>query len=179
LFRTLARVAGISACCTCATGLVHAAEPSKEYEVKAAYLYNFANFASWPVSAFDGDTAPFRICTAGQNPFGSALDDTVRGERVGQHPLSVVRVTSPAEVKGCHILFVPASISNAASYVAAVGGAPVLTIGEGDRFLSEGGALRFVLDNGRVRFDANAKAAAAAGINLTSRLLQVARQVQQ
>jgi hypothetical protein len=168
----------------CAAGLLfalvvgaHAA--TREYEVKAAYLFNFANFASWPPNAFESPSAPLRICTVGPDPFGSTLADTVRNETVGGHPLIVVRAPSMEEIRRCHILFVPSDTPDTTAVVAAASKWPVVTVGETDGFLRAGGMLRFAVDEGRVRFDVNPRQATKVGVSLSSKLLQVARQVQQ
>lgn len=149
-----------------------------EYDVKAAYLYNFASFATWPASAFDGAAGPLRVCTVGPDMFGPVLADTLRDERIGSHPLVLVTAPPAGELRRCHILFIPARAANSDAILRAVAGAPVLTVGESDSFLRDGGVVRFVVENGRVRFDVNPAAVTTAGVTLNSRLLQVARQVQ-
>jgi len=79
-----------------------AQEPPLEYQVKAAYLYNFVKFVEWPAGAADGTLT---ICTAGRNPFGSALDDIVRGESIDGRAIAARVVAAPQA--GCHVLFVP------------------------------------------------------------------------
>ena len=155
-----------------------AAAVSKEYEVKAAFLFNFASFANWPDSAFESADAPFRVCVTGQDPFGAILDETLRGENVGSHPLIAVRAPTLEEMGRCHILFVPRQIADPAPILHAASRGAVLTVGEADGFLRTGGVLQFVIDEGRVRFDINTAPARKAGVSLTSRLLQVARVVQ-
>jgi hypothetical protein len=155
-----------------------AAAASKEYEVKAAFLFNFASFANWPEGAFDSASAPFKVCIIGPDPFGAVLDDTLRGENVGTHPLIAVRGPALGEVAECHILFVPRHTPDPAPFLQAAANGAVLTVGEEAGFLRSGGVLQFVIDEGRVRFDINTAPARKAGVSLTSRLLQVARVVQ-
>jgi hypothetical protein len=158
--------------------LATAQAASREYEVKAAYLFNFANFANWPSTAFESPSTPLRICTVGPDLFGPTLADTVRNETIDGHPLTVVRVPAIDEIRLCHILFVPANTPDANAIVAAALKWPVVTVGETDGFLRAGGILRFALDDGRVRFDVNPRQATKVGISLSAKLLQVARQVQ-
>jgi hypothetical protein len=151
---------------------------TREYEVKAAYLLNFASFATWPPHAFESPSAPFRICTVGPDVFGQTLADTIRNETIDGHPLAVVRAPPADEIRRCQILFVPAKTPDADALVAAASKWPVVTVGETDDFLRGGGILRFALDEGRVRFDVNPRQATAVGVSLSARLLQVARRVE-
>ena len=82
------------------------AQSSPEYQLKAVFLFNFAQFVEWPASAFPEPDTPLAICVLGEDPFGPYLDETVRGETVGNHPLAVRRYRAVDEVTGCHILFV-------------------------------------------------------------------------
>jgi hypothetical protein len=149
-----------------------------EYDLKAAYLYNFTQFVTWPATAFPDAGASLRICIAGDNPFGPTLANTVRNETAAGHPVEVATLASGQSIDGCHIVFVPPLSRNADTILAAAKVRPVLTVGDAPGFLEAGGIVRFVVLDGRVRFDVNVRQAAAAGLALSSRLLQVARQVQ-
>jgi hypothetical protein len=145
-----------------------------EYRVKAAYLFNFTKFVEWPSTAFVGGRSfSFSICVAGRNPFGPALTATLVGETAAGLPLAA-RLVNAGGAAGCHVLFVPAGVSPA-PYLRAVGKSPVLTVGESPDFLDQGGAINFILDGGRVRFEINQAAAARAQLRISSRLLQLGR----
>jgi hypothetical protein len=144
---------------------------SLEYQVKAAYLFNFAKFVEWPASAFAGQS-PLTICVAGSNPFGAALGDLVKGETVHGRPI-VARVVDGAGSL-CHVLFVPRG-EQLASFVRSGSKAPVLTVGETADFLEQGGIVSFVLEEGRVRFEMSPEAANRHGLMISSRLLRLAR----
>jgi len=148
-----------------------------EYDVKAAFLLNFTKFIEWPPSAFPGSSAPFAICILGKDPFGGALDAVVAGETVNGHPLIVRRLTEKPPAQSCQILYTGEPVKEAAQTLGSVGPG-MLTVGEGDAFLRGGGMVAFVTENRRVRFDINRSAAEAAGLKLSSRLLNVARSVQ-
>jgi hypothetical protein len=148
-----------------------------DYEVKAAYLYNFLSFVTWPPSFFDGPASPLRLCIAAPDPFGPVINDTMRGEQVEGRPIAVERLRGSEGAQRCHVLFVPAAAANGAELMRAVEGAPVLVVGETDEFLERGGVVRFFLDAGHVRFDISRTAAERRGLMLSSRLLQVARRV--
>jgi hypothetical protein len=150
-----------------------------EYQVKAVYLYNFAQFVTWPRGAFAGRTAPLELCIAGEDPFGPALDRVVQGERVDGHPLVVRRDRTHSDLRGCHILFVGASEdSHVEAVLAGLGdGATTLTVGESGRFLRAGGLIRFKLDQNRVRLEVNRTQLDRQGLKLSSKLLRVAELV--
>jgi hypothetical protein len=141
-----------------------------EYRVKAAYLFNFTRFVEWPAGAF-ADTKAFSICVAGKNPFGTALSSTFAGERAAGLPLAA-RVVNPGGASSCHVLFVPRGIA-AAAYLRGIGASPVLTVGESPGFLAQGGAINFVLESGRVRFEIDQTAAERARLRVSSRLLRL------
>jgi len=152
------------------------AKPEAEYQVKAAFLLNFTRFVEWPAAAFADDTSPFTICVLGADPFGEALDQVVEGESAANRKLEVRRIQLPPAAKSCQVLFVARSEKDVAGIVGGLGPG-ILTIGEGDGFLRGGGMIAFVLEEHHVRFDINHRAAAKASLNLSSRLLGVARSV--
>jgi YfiR/HmsC-like len=80
--------------------------PSREYQLKAVFLFNFTQFVDWPPTAFPNEQAPMVIGVIGDNPFGSYLQETVSGEKVNGHPVVVENYTNAGEIKSCHILFV-------------------------------------------------------------------------
>jgi len=140
-----------------------------EYQVKAAYLYNFVKFVEWPAGAVAGTLT---ICTAGRNPFGVALDAIVRGESIDGHAIAARQVATPQA--GCNVLFVPGDVP-AAEYLRAARDAPVLTVGESTNFIAQGGIISFVRDAGMIRFEIDQDAATRAGLQISSRLLRLAR----
>src|SRR5216110_957205 len=90
-------------------GLLGAAAPVSEYQLKAVFLFNFAQFVEWPPAAFAGDTSPIVIGVLGEDPFGAYLDETVRGEKVGNRPIQVQRYRRADEITTCHVLFISRS----------------------------------------------------------------------
>jgi hypothetical protein len=146
-----------------------AKEVSLEYQVKAVYLFNFAKFVEWPAEAQAG---PLTICVAGQNPFGDALDEALRGESVNNRSLTARVIPGPEP--GCHVIFVPRGAATTA-YLRAARGAPTLTVGETPDFLAQGGIINFILEGGKVRFQIDSKAAERADLRISSHLLRLAR----
>ena len=148
-----------------------------EHELKAAYLFNLAQFVTWPSTAFDSPESPLRICVVGGDSFSAVLEKTVENEAAAGHPLVVESIRSLEMLQECHIAFVPGARSDTDAVLRATAGRAVLTVGEAASFLDAGGIVRFVVAGGRVRFDINARPAAAAGLAVSSRVLQVARYV--
>lgn len=149
--------------------------PPKEYQLKAVFLFNFAQFVEWPPQAFPEPDTPLVIGVLGNDPFGSYLDETVRGETVDRHPLAVRRFRRVDEITACHILFItrPAD-SHLPDVLAALKGRTILTVGDAERFAGQGGMIRFVTDRNRIRLRINVDAAEAAGLKISSKLLRPA-----
>jgi YfiR/HmsC-like len=149
--------------------------PALEYEVKAAFLLNFTRFIDWPPGAPQG--APFNLCILGDDPFDGVLDRIMAGESVNGRKL-VVRRLGNEPTGECQLVFTEANPKQVSSMISRLGPG-VLTVGEGDAFLKEGGMIAFVLENRHVRFDINHGAASKAALRISSRLLSVARSVEE
>ncbi|MEA2562452.1 MAG: hypothetical protein QOH06_3956 [Acidobacteriota bacterium] len=146
-----------------------------EYDLKAAFLFNFAKFVEWPAGAFAGDRAPLTICVYGEDPFGATLDEVVRDERVGERSLLVQRPDSVNDLRECHVLFVSRSEKDRLGDVMAeVKGKPVLTVADMDGFLRAGGIINFVLEGSKVRFLIDQEAAGRSGLQISSKLMRLA-----
>jgi hypothetical protein len=148
-----------------------------EYDVKAAYIFNLLPFTTWPPSAFASPSAPLTICVAQPDPFGGVLAQTFANEQVGTHPIVIKQVTSPGAVPQCHVLFIGADADANGALEQAAATSAVLTVGEGPQFERRGGIITFVVEFGRVRFDVSQTAAARVNIQLSSKVLQVARNI--
>jgi hypothetical protein len=156
---------------------ISAQSVSKEYQVKAAFLYNFSQFIEWPPRALPGQS-PLVIGVLGSNPFGNYLEEIVRGERVGYHPLVVLRFRQVSEIQYCHILFVSQSEANQLDQILAyVRGRNILTVGDIENFAVRGGMIRFVTENNKIRFKINLAAARGANLTISSKLLRAAETV--
>ncbi len=155
---------------------LYAQAPSfDEYQVKAAFLYNFAKFVEWPPGTFANPTDPIGICIVGQNPFGSTLENMVKGKKIGDRAFAVRRLTDTQQVKGCQILFIGAGEwKRARALLDALKGASVLTVGETDDFTSLGGVVAFQLEGPRVRIQIALESAERARLRISSKLLSLA-----
>lgn len=149
-----------------------------EYEVKAAFLFNFTRFVEWPASAFATDKAPIVIGLFHSDPFGAALRRVVEGQTVRGRAVEIRVVKSYDEVRSCHLVFVSAAEERRIPDLLRSGAAGrVLVVGESSGFAQAGGVMNFVMDGSRVRFEVNLRAAERAGLKLSSRLLSMARLV--
>jgi hypothetical protein len=158
-----------------AFGQAAAAQPGAlEYAVKANYLYKFAPFVEWPARVFASAASPFNICVLGADPFGRALDEAVRGQRIEGRAISVRRLRSAADVDDCHVLYLGRQPPQAADQtLKALRGTPVLTVTDAGQGV-QGGIVHFVLVEGRVRFSLDPNQAQANGIVLSSKLRALA-----
>ncbi len=153
-----------------------AEQPSLESQVKAAFLLNFTKFAEWPTESFTDPSSPISICVAGEDPIEPVLEQMVAGETVGGRRVAVLR--APADpAKSCQLLFVSKTEKEVPKLLAGAG-RNVLTVGESEGFLAQGGMINFVLETRRVRFDINQKAVVNSALKLSSKLFNVARQVE-
>lgn len=151
-----------------------AAQVTREYDLKAVFLYNFATFVEWPEAARPAAGEPIIIGVLGKDPFGATLDEVVAGEKLNGHPLQVRRYKSAEEARESHILFIGASEgSRLPGILQALKGRPVLTVGDMPRFMEAGGIIAFTTE-ARVQLHVNAPAARLAGLNISSKLLRVA-----
>ncbi len=146
-----------------------------EYQVKAVFLFNFAQFVEWPPEAFREAHSPVVIGVLGEDPFGSYLDETVRGEKVNNRPLVVQRYRRAEEIKTCHILFVSRSETERLEPIfAGLRGRNILTVGDAVGFAQRGGMIRFVTEKNKIRLRINLEAAKAASLMISSKLLRPA-----
>lgn len=144
-----------------------------EYQVKATYLFNFARYVEWPATAFADAQAPFVIGVLGDDPFDTALDEAVHGEKVNNRPLVVRRFSREEDVGDCHILFISRSEApRLAEIIARLRGRNILTVGDAEGFALAGGMIRFVTENNKTRLRINVEAAKAARLTISSKLLR-------
>ncbi len=151
---------------------------SSEYDVKAAFLFHFAQFVEWPKDAFKDAASPLTYCTVGPDPFSGALDQSLSGKTIGTRPLRVQHLKPEQEVKGCQVLFIGASETRKLSEIMAVVSArPILTVGESDDFAADGGIIGFRVEASKIRFDINLEASEKARLKISARLLALAKTV--
>jgi hypothetical protein len=182
----LAHVRSCVAAVVVAVGLVQAAAYAQapaspiEASVKAVFLFNFSKYVTWPATRGISERSPseIRVCVTGSDAFFDLLKAAVNGEDVGGRPLVPVALDGLDDAPSCQILFVgDVTTADARAWLTAVRGRQVLTVGEGN--LTDDIVIAFVRDDNRVRFDINRAAAGRRGLNISSKLLRLARQVRE
>jgi len=178
--RLLRRTALAATLLLAAAGSARAALAQEELElkVKAAFLFNFAKFTTWPASKVKSADAPLYLCVQGSGAMAAVLQETVRGRSIGSHAIDVLQSQRAEELRRCHIVYVTAaSDSQIATELGALANHAVLTVHEAAE-AKPGGVIRFFLsDGGRVRFEVNVTAASREELALSSKLLEVSQVV--
>lgn len=146
-----------------------------ESRVKAAFLLRFAQFVEWPPESLNGRDA-MQLCVVRPSPFGSDLRELASGERVKGRAVRIADVDAAGPFDACHVLFIPGRATMRA-VLRRVGSRHILTVGEGERFLEEGGIIRLRTIEGRVRFEIDAAAADRANLKVSAQLLRLALEV--
>ncbi|HEX9941487.1 MAG TPA: YfiR family protein [Thermoanaerobaculia bacterium] len=176
LKRSLAAPLLLAAALLAAPGAVRA-QVAAEYDVKAAFLYNFTKFVEWPPSAFIDDGSSLKLCVLGEDPFGKSLQ-TVAGEEVAGRKLTVLAKGTLPDPAICQILFISRSERERLSEIlSGVRGRPVLTVSDTKGFLDQGGIINFTLEGTKVRFEINQESAERSGLKISSKLLRLATRV--
>lgn len=159
-------------------GDLRAQSQAGEYSVKAAFLFNFAKFIEWPADSFKSPTDPMTYCVAGEDTFGELLDQALAGKTIGEHAVRLLRPKKPEDADACQIIFLASKQEKlSARFLERLKDHSVLTVGEADDFLKQGGIIRFVLDDNKVRFEISLTNADHAKLKVSSRLLALARNV--
>lgn len=179
--RRAAAIPGIQAvllalfCAGAARSAIPPAAP--EYDVKAAFLFQFTRFVEWPADAFSTPDAPFLICVLGRNPFGSALKDLSQGESASNHALVVRDHDRLDGLEECQIVFVGGTDdATVAQALAQLEGKRTLTVGDSADFARRGGVIGFVMVDGKLRLQVNRRSAEASQLRISAKLLRLAEQ---
>ena len=173
-------------CTFVCTALALAGEPGRiwaqaapdEYQLKAAFIFHFAQMVEWPAGTFETGNQPLTLCLLNSEPNRTEIRGTVEGKSTGGRVVRTRFLDSPINSDGCNILFLSRSDSHVQeSVLRSLRGKPVLTVGETDDFLDQGGMIRFHFDQDKIRFDVNLAAADAVHLKISSRLLLLATAV--
>jgi hypothetical protein len=149
------------------------AKVANEYDLKAAFLFHFAQFVEWPAEAMPNKNTPLTIGILGGDPFGKTLDAMVANEAVRGHKLVVRRFREVGEADSCQILFIsPSEDSRLGPILSHLKGRSILTVGEGKGFALRSGIVGFVLSDRRLRLAVNLAAANACRLTISSKLLR-------
>ena len=158
--------------------LASSSEPGTpvEYQVKAAFLFNFAKFIEWPDKAFQAEKGPISVCVFRYDPFGSALDEIIHGKAIGDRLVQAKRITELGELKACQIVFVSAREEKRLQEILnGVKGTSALVVGESEDFAARGGGIQFFVEANKLRFAVNVDAMQRAQLKVSSKLLALAK----
>jgi hypothetical protein len=179
VFLNLLLILGVIAC---GANSASAQTSASEYEVKAAFVYNFLKFVDWPTNAFPTQNSPYIIAVLGRDPFdnpetgGNFLDSAINGKVINERKIIIQRYEGISEVGACHLLFISKLEKDRLKDIfASLDEKNILTISETDGFCEQGGVINLVRQGGKVRFEINLQAASRAGLKISSKLLSVAK----
>jgi hypothetical protein len=156
------------------TGVPAAAQLVSLPGIKAAYLFNFAQFVEWPVDAVPAG-APLAVCIVNDAAVATALEQTIKGRTVDGHPLAVIRLAPGATMPTCHVIYLTGPDKKySGNLIGALNGRLVLTVSDAPRFARTGGMVELFLEGGRMKIAVNVDALQRGGVKLSSRVLQLA-----
>jgi hypothetical protein len=168
----------VASLCVISPKMSSAQSPVDEYQLKAAFLFHFAQFVEWPPDAPKDPDGSFLLCVVGEGPFHGDLERIVEGKLIADQLVRVQHIRQLEDSQGCRVVFIGANESKQISLsTASLRKMPVLTVGESDDFLRQGGIIRFCLEDRKVRFEINQQAAGDAHLKISSRLLLLAKTV--
>jgi hypothetical protein len=179
--RISARIFGLLVIALLASGVPHSVQAQStpdEYQVKTAFLFHFAQFVDWPAGAQNTQDPSLKLCIFSDEPHREEIQSTIEGKTIEARVFHVRLISQPQEIPGCNVLFLSREEARRQTAILrSLRGTPVLTVGETTNFLSEGGIIRFHLEEGKIRFDINLEAAEWSHLKISSQLLLLATSV--
>ena len=161
-----------------ASQTARAQSAADEYQVKAAFLFHFAQFVDWPGDVLNARDPSLKLCILDDEPRRQELQSTIEGKTIGSRLFHVRLIGQPQDILGCNILFLSRDETRRQTAILkSLHGIPVLTVGETSNFLSDGGMIRFHIEEDKIRFDINLEAAESSHLKISSRLLLLATSV--
>lgn len=151
---------------------------TEEYQLKAVFLFNFVQFVEWPAEIFPTAESPIVIGILGKDPFGSFLEETIRGEQVNGRPIVIEHFSNTKEIKNCHILFINAATTRLDDVLKSLEGKNILTVSDANNFAKQGGMIRFKNESNKIKLQINLKAVKVTDINISSKLLRLSEIVE-
>jgi hypothetical protein len=158
------------------SSLAYAKEDSgpEEYQIKAAFIFEFAKFVEWPPAALPKPSSPLIVGVLGENPFHDALEKTIKCKKVDEHPVIFMQFRTATDANNCHILFISRSEkARLPQILKQLNGRNVLTVSEMPGFTKAGGIINFVVNGTNQGFQINNDAANRAGLKISSKLLRM------
>lgn len=156
-----------------------AAQQAREYQIKAAYIYNFAMYLQWPAESFQGEKAPFVIGVLGTSPIQKHLETIARAKKVHDREIICRPIEDLDAISDCHLVYLSDAVEDEQinRVVEMCSGKPIVLVGESSDVVTQGGSIRFLLSQNRIRFQIAVQSTRRRGLKISSRLLQVAEVV--
>jgi len=149
-------------------------DASREYQLKAAYLLNFARFIYWPEQAFQDDRQSFNICVYGKSPFGDSLD-RLSNKKIKSRDIEIKYISSLSQLKACHMVYISESMKkDYPKIIKKLDDRAVLSVSDIGGFSQNGGMIEFVIVHNKIKFEINVEQSSKSGIKYRSQLLEVA-----
>jgi YfiR/HmsC-like len=162
--------------CVFAAALANAAD--REHQIKAAFIFNFAKFITWP--SFSSSGAPIVVGIYKDDEYTTELIAALNGKSVLGHSFVVRKIDSEEKVASCDLAVIGEVGKEEIGHLARMcKGTGTVLVGDGEEFARAGGTIGFVLEANRIRFDINLQSAKAANVSISSKLLSLARTVYQ
>jgi hypothetical protein len=170
--------AALTLCLAGNASVADAQSKADEFHLKAAFIFHFFELVEWPPDALGPDNRPLTLCTLGENPLGGALSAMIEGKMVGTRPVHLRHLGPKPDFQGCQALFVDSDEpTRLPLLIARIKGAPILTVGETEEFVKQGGMIGLCVEGKKVRLEINQDASLRAGLKISSRLLLLAKNV--
>lgn len=148
---------------------------TREYQIKAAFLFNFTQFVEWPAGSFPTIQSRAVIGILGANPFGNYLEETIAGESINKHPLVIQHFNSVDDITNCQVLFINIQDKDQLqTIIEKLKGKNILTISDANGFSKLGGMIRLYTKNDKINIQVNLEAAKAEDLIISSKLLKLA-----
>jgi YfiR/HmsC-like len=152
--------------------------PPVEYQVKAAFLFNFAKFVEWPTDTFQGEETPITLCVFRQDPFGGALDEIIRGKVINYRAVVSRRINELSDLRSCQLVFISSvEDKHLSEVIGSLKGTSALLVGEGEGFAERGGGIQLFQEDSKLRFAINVDSIQRARLTVSSKLLALAKVV--
>lgn len=166
------------ACFVASSAVLVPGQQAEEYRLKAAFLFHFAQFIDWPSAALPAAASDLVFCVSREDPFHGDLELTLQGKAIAGHPVRILRPQRIQANSGCHVVFIQGKQSaRVREQIAELESVPVLTVGEANDFLQQGGMIRFCMEDRKVRFEINQAAVEKANLKISAKLLLLAKTV--
>jgi uncharacterized protein DUF4154 len=147
---------------------------SREYQLKAIFLFNFTQFVDWPPNSFSSNQAPMVIGVLGPDPFGSYLEETISGEKVNGHSLIIQHYNNIEDIGTCQVLFINLNETKQIKQaITKLNGRNILTVSDAPGFMEQGGMIRFFTKDDKIKLQVNLAATKNANLDISSKLLRL------